>query len=188
MLLDSHFDLVRTVRSELEFSKRDSIIQHIAWSEEEQKLAALLGNYSISFWAIEDNFRFEVNTPLPYHLYVSPYDKIGYMESSRLWYTLDNRPSIHILSPYNYEPEFTFTHFKMVNETKDTITVIELKYRKLLCLAFEKSIFLISLEKRELVTQLKSFNTSITSLAFSETYQALFVSCFSNKFHSFELT
>lgn len=61
----------------------------------------------------------------------------------------------------------------------------ELKYRKLLCVAFETNIFLISLEKRELLAQFKNFTTTITSLAFSETYQALFVSNFENTFHSF---
>ena len=115
-LLDGHLDLKGTVKTELEVSKRDSIIQCIAWSETEQRLAALLGNYSLSLWAIEDNFRYEVNVPLPASLYASPYVRIGYMESSKIWYALDSRPSIYILSQANYEPEYTFTHFKMVNE------------------------------------------------------------------------
>ena len=51
----------------------------IAWSEEEQSLAAILGNLSLSFWAMEDNFRFEVNVPLPINLYKNPYVSINYM-------------------------------------------------------------------------------------------------------------
>ena len=65
---------------------------------------------------------------------------------------------------------------------------VELKYRKLLCIAFERSIFVLSLEKRELITQLRSFRTSITSIAFSETYQALFISNFDTTFTSYELS
>jgi hypothetical protein len=56
--------------------------------------------------------------------------------------------------------------------------IVELKYRKLLCVAFERNIFLVSLEKKELATHLKNFSTNITSIAFSETYQALLVSNF----------
>jgi hypothetical protein len=91
-------------------------VQCIAWSEEEQRLAALLGNYSISLWAIEDNFRYEVNVPLPLALSNHPYTTLGYMESSRLWYALDHRPAIYILSQDNYQPEYCFTHFKINNE------------------------------------------------------------------------
>ena len=46
-------------------SKRDSIITTIAWSETEEKVACILGNYSISMWSKEDNFKYEVNVPLP---------------------------------------------------------------------------------------------------------------------------
>lgn len=50
---------------------------------------------------------------------------IGYLESSKIWYAIDNRPSIYILSSYNYEPVYKFTHFKMVKEkeTEKILTV-----------------------------------------------------------------
>lgn len=49
-------------------------------------------------------------------LLLTPYTMIGYLESSKKWYALDNRPSVYILSHYNYEPEYQFTHFKMIKE------------------------------------------------------------------------
>jgi hypothetical protein len=77
------------LRTELEISKRDAIVTWIAWSEYEQRLAALLGNYSISLWAKEDNFRYEVNIPLSLARLTRPYVALGYMESCRLWWALD---------------------------------------------------------------------------------------------------
>ncbi len=55
------------------------MVLYMAWSEQEARLAALLGNYSISMWAMEDNFRFELNVGLPTNLLLSPYAMIGYM-------------------------------------------------------------------------------------------------------------
>lgn len=140
-------------------------------------------------WSKEDNFRYEVNVPLPLNRLNKPYVILGYMESCGIWWGIDDRPTVYILSGYNFEPEYEFTHFKMVKEKEtEKFQTVELRYRKLLCLAFERNVFLLSLEKRELITQLRSFKSSITSIAFSETYQALFVSTFDNSFASYELS
>ena len=86
---------------------------------------------------MEDSFRYEVNIPLPLTQLSRPYVVLGYMESSRVWFGIDNHPSVYILSHYNYEPEYTFTHFKMVKEKEtEKIMTTEIKYRKLLCVAF----------------------------------------------------
>lgn len=61
-----------------------------------------MGNYSISLWAKEDDFRYEVNIPLPVGRLSRPYIAIGYMESSKVWWGLDERPTIYILSQYNF--------------------------------------------------------------------------------------
>lgn len=77
-------------------------------------MAALLGNYSISLWAKEDDYRYEVNIPLSLSRLARPYVMLGYMESCGLWWALDERPTVYLLSGYNFEPEHEFTHFKMI--------------------------------------------------------------------------
>lgn len=47
------------------------------------------------------------------------------MESSKLWYAIDNRPVIYILSHYNYEPQYEFRHFNMIkNKETEKIQVV----------------------------------------------------------------
>jgi hypothetical protein len=78
-LLDSQFEIIKILKSELDVSKSDSIVVCLAWSESEQRLAALLGNSSISFWAKVDNYKYEVNIPLPMSMKTNPYIHIGFM-------------------------------------------------------------------------------------------------------------
>lgn len=61
-----------------------------------------MGNYSLSFWSKDDNYRFEVNVPLPTENLFNPFALIGYMESMREWYVIDNRPVVFLLSPKNF--------------------------------------------------------------------------------------
>ena len=75
-ILDDDFNLIRTLKTEQEISRRDSIIQALAWSEVEQKVACILGNYSISLWSKDDDFKYEVNVPLPADYLANPYVKI----------------------------------------------------------------------------------------------------------------
>jgi hypothetical protein len=56
----------------------------------------------------------------------------------------------------------------MTKENKaEKILTLEMKYQKLLCVGFDKKVFLISLKKREIITEVSSFRTSITSVVFS---------------------
>lgn len=64
----------------------------------------------------------------------------------------------------------------------------ELHYVQLLCLAFEHNVFLISLKNKEIVSEITNFHTAITSITFSEQYQALFISTYESHFNSYELT
>lgn len=96
--------MVHGLKTEQEMAKRDMIINYIAWSEREEKIACILGNYSISMWSKEDNYKYEVNVGLPHQYLQHPFVIIKYMDSMRCWITLDNRPAIHVLSNRNYEP------------------------------------------------------------------------------------
>ena len=78
-VLNQKFEYLRSMQTELEISKRDAIVTWIAWSEHEQRLAVLLGNMSISLWAKEDDFRYEVNVPLSLTRLNHPYVVLGYM-------------------------------------------------------------------------------------------------------------
>lgn len=51
MLLDNQLELIKSIRTDQDLSKRDAVITYIAWSEHEEQIAALLGNYSLSLWA-----------------------------------------------------------------------------------------------------------------------------------------
>lgn len=78
------------------------IINYIAWSEREEKIACILGNYSISMWSKEDGYKYEVNVGLPAQFLPHPFVMIKYMDSMRRWVAVDNRPAIHVLSNHNY--------------------------------------------------------------------------------------
>ena len=56
-----------------------------------------------------------------------------------------------------------------------------------MCVAFERNLFLIELQNKEIVTSITNYKTSIASIAFSEAYQALFVSTYEKSFFSYEL-
>lgn len=83
-------------------TKRDMIVNYIAWSDREEKIACILGNYSISMWSKEDNYKYEVNIPLGGQYLSNPFIIIKYMDSMRKWITLDNRPVIYVLNHRNY--------------------------------------------------------------------------------------
>ena len=55
-------------------------------------------------WSKEDNYKYEVNVPLPAQNLPNPFIIIKYMDSMRKWITLDNRPAIYVLDNKNYEP------------------------------------------------------------------------------------
>lgn len=114
---------------------------------------------------------------------------LQYMESEHCWYALDNRPTIYILKSRDFEPKHEISNMRMVKR-KETERVLlkELKYRKLICLAFERNLFLVSLGRREIVAHLCGFKTGVTSIAFSECFQVLFVSTFAETFSAYELS
>lgn len=71
------------------------------------------------------------------------------MESLNMWYAIDNKPVVYGLSSVNFEPEFEINTFRMIKENQtEKIFTLEMKYQKLLCVGFERKIFLISLKKR----------------------------------------
>lgn len=51
-LLDEKFKLTKSIGTTLDISNRDAVITYMAWSETEQRLACILGNYSISIWSL----------------------------------------------------------------------------------------------------------------------------------------
>lgn len=66
-----------------------------------------------------------------------------------MWYAVDNKPVVYGLSSANFEPEFEINTFRMTKENQtEKIHTLEMKYQKLLCVGFERKIFLISLKKR----------------------------------------
>ena len=64
-------------------------------------------------WSKEDNFKYEVNVPLPAQYLRNPYTMIYYMESMKKWITIDNRPAIYVLNHSNYEPDYVFNNPKI---------------------------------------------------------------------------
>lgn len=64
-------------------------------------------------WSKEDNYKYEVNIPLPGQYLGNPFIMIKYMDSMRKWITLDNRPVIYVLNHKNYEPEYVFNNSKI---------------------------------------------------------------------------
>lgn len=58
-ILNSNFNIMKNIKTELtEISKRDMIVICIGWSEREEKIAAVLGNYSISVWSKFDDYKY----------------------------------------------------------------------------------------------------------------------------------
>jgi hypothetical protein len=90
----------------------------MAWSETEERLGVILGNYSLSFWSKEDNYRFEVNIPFNLNANRQPYVVLGYMESMNMWYAIDNKPVVYGLSSDNFEPNFEINNFRMTKENQ----------------------------------------------------------------------
>lgn len=89
------------------------VVNYIAWSDWEQKIACLLGNYSISMWSKDDNYKYEVNVPLPAQYLANPYVIIRYMDSMRKWITIDNRSAFYVLNNKNYQPETVYINNKI---------------------------------------------------------------------------
>lgn len=50
-ILDNDFNSGSTLKTEQDISKRDMIVNFITWSDTEEKIACILGNYSISMWS-----------------------------------------------------------------------------------------------------------------------------------------
>jgi hypothetical protein len=96
-ILDENFNVIKSLSTEEEISKRDAMIVTIAWSEEEGKIACLFGNFSISIWSREDDYKYEVNVPLPIQYLNNPYVSIKYMKTLKKWIAFDDRPAIYIL-------------------------------------------------------------------------------------------
>ena len=64
-------------------------------------------------WSKEDNYKYEVNIPLPSQYLSNPFVIIKYMDSMKKWITLDNRPAIYVLNNSNYEPDYFFINPKI---------------------------------------------------------------------------
>ena len=165
---DDNFNNVLTLQTEQEMTKRDMVVNYIAWSDWEEKIACILGNYSISMWSKEDNYKYEVNVALPTQYLANPFIMIKYMNSMRKWITLDNRPAIYVLNNSNYEPDYFFINPKIRKKKEsEKFFLAELNYVQLLCIGFERNLFLVSLKNKEIVSEVHNFRTSITSIAFS---------------------
>lgn len=93
---------------------------------------------------------------------------IKYIDSMRKWITLDNRPVIYVLDNRNYEPEFTFMSPKIRKKKEsEKIHIVEFHYVELVCIGFERNLFLVSLKNKEIISEIHTFRTGITSMAFS---------------------
>jgi hypothetical protein len=53
-------------------------------------------------WSKDDNYKYEVNVPLPAQYLANPYVIIRYMDSMRKWITIDNRSAFYVLNNKNY--------------------------------------------------------------------------------------
>lgn len=49
--MDDNFNTLQSLKTEQEMTKRDMVVIYIAWSDREEKIACILGNYSISMWS-----------------------------------------------------------------------------------------------------------------------------------------
>lgn len=55
-------------------------------------------------------------------------------------------------------------------------------------MGFDRTILLLSVERKEIVSELHGFHTNIYTLCFSEAYQVLLVGCFETYICSYELS
>jgi hypothetical protein len=110
------------------------------------------------------------------------------MDSMRSWIVVDSRPVVHVLDHRTLETEYSVSHHRIRKRKKDEkMFLIELHYAQLLAIGFERNVFLLSLAKKEVISEIRGLKSSITSLVFSEFCQALFVSTYEMHFKGYEM-
>lgn len=147
-----------------------------------------MANYSSSFWSSVDNFRFEINVPLKRELIKNPPTIIYYLACERLWLKLDSKPNIYILSGEDFEIADRFQHSKLKCEKDERFIFSEATYHKLFVIAFDRTVLMLSVSRKEIVSEINNFKTDIYTMCFSEAYQTLLVGCFETYFSSYELS
>lgn len=114
--------------------------------------------------------------------------RIYYLECERKWLKFDAVPNIYSLSAADFDICDTFHHSKLRCENDDSLLVSEAAYHKLLILGFDRTILMISVERKEVVSEISSFRTNVYTLCFAEAYQVLLVGCFETHIYSYELS
>lgn len=137
-----------------------------------------MANYSSSFWSSTDNFRFEINVPLKRELIKSPPTVLYYLSCEQLWLKLDAKPNIYILSGGDFEIKDKFQHSKLKSEKEQTFMFSEATYHKLLIIGFDRTVLMLSVGHKEVVSEINGFKTDIYTMCFSEAYQTLLIGCF----------
>ena len=130
----------------------------------------------------------ELSCPLEFKHIRHPPNRLFCVDSELQWLKIDSRPVIYILDEHTLQIKDTFQHSKLKRFEDSAILLGEVLYHHLLILAFEKSILLILLSKKEVVTTIETLETNIFTMCFNEMYQSLVVGCFESYIHCFELS
>jgi hypothetical protein len=83
-----------------------------------------------------------------------------------------------MLSSEDFDICDQFHHSKLKCEKDETLLLSEASYHKLLIIAFDRSVLMLSVAKKEIVSEIHNFKTNIYTLCFSEAYQLLLVGCY----------
>ncbi|EGR28857.1 hypothetical protein IMG5_167660 [Ichthyophthirius multifiliis] len=153
------------------------IIFNMAWSNKQLRIGAVLKNYSISFWDLVDNFKFEKNFFI-HGLTQDNQSNIWYLENLDYWITTDYSNQIYAWDILNETTLFT-VRFQYI---QGNITqIVEMPY--LQCIAIsstDKKITFCNLEKQQYLFMIELPTQGAQQMVFSNDFQILITSGYEN--------
>ncbi|KAL4438771.1 hypothetical protein ABPG74_013444 [Tetrahymena malaccensis] len=185
-IYDLNCNLVKHInlKNKEDDSKLDIIIFGIAWSERQQRVGAVLKNFTISFWDAIDDFEFEKNFSV--HGYTQDYqNNIWYLEKHDMWITTDSK---NMLYCWNIGEERTNFQLSTSLIQGAIFQVLELPQIGFCAVgSIDKQVTIWDFYKQLLLFQIDVGQVGVHSIAFSNSFQVLITAGYENNIQLFTI-
>ena len=172
--------------------KKDAAVLSIAFSEREERLGAILKDYSISFWDTCDGYSFEKSIPTSRYCQ-ELHSNIWYLEFFQLWVTADPTGTLYLWNLGEEAPDRTLKcrHQSKVNDICEipSIGVVAVGQEQKGASSEPTRIQLMSLRRGEVMAEIdtKMERRVLHTIRYSEEYQVLLSAGYEKKISLFEI-
>ncbi|KAL4464437.1 hypothetical protein ABPG72_021771 [Tetrahymena utriculariae] len=178
-IYDLNCNLVKHInlKNKEDDSKLDIIIFGIAWSERQQRIGAVLKNFTISFWDAIDDFEFEKNFSV--HGYTQDYqNNIWYLEKHDMWITTDSKNMLYCWNIGEERTNFQLSTSLIQGAIFQVLELPQIGY----CAvgSIDKQVTIWDFYKQLLLFQIDVGQVGVHSIAFSNSFQVLLTAGYEN--------